>query len=76
MAEELHRNGLGYELIAESKRVAEHWGKHFVNILLHVLVQVVLPKQFINLMLQALLLLPNRLLNAPSEIVNSCISYC
>ncbi|XP_047950424.1 uncharacterized protein LOC125196098 isoform X1 [Salvia hispanica] len=26
VAEELHRNGLGYELIAESKRVAEDWG--------------------------------------------------
>ncbi|KAL8488723.1 hypothetical protein ACS0TY_024856 [Phlomoides rotata] len=26
VAEELHRNGLGYELIAESKRVAENWG--------------------------------------------------
>ncbi|KAL6520694.1 GCN5-related N-acetyltransferase 7, chloroplastic [Orobanche minor] len=27
VAKELHRNGLGYELIAESKRVAEEWGK-------------------------------------------------
>ncbi|KAK6156670.1 hypothetical protein DH2020_010918 [Rehmannia glutinosa] len=26
VAKELHRNGLGYELIAESKRVAEDWG--------------------------------------------------
>ncbi|XP_051120551.1 uncharacterized protein LOC127244180 isoform X2 [Andrographis paniculata] len=26
VAKELHRNGLGYELIQESKRVAEHWG--------------------------------------------------
>ncbi|XP_057787779.1 GCN5-related N-acetyltransferase 7, chloroplastic isoform X2 [Salvia miltiorrhiza] len=26
VAEELHRNGLGYELIAESKRVAQDWG--------------------------------------------------
>ncbi|KAG6430861.1 hypothetical protein SASPL_108934 [Salvia splendens] len=26
VAEEVHRNGLGYELIAESKRVAEDWG--------------------------------------------------
>ncbi|KAK6136274.1 hypothetical protein DH2020_029973 [Rehmannia glutinosa] len=28
VAKELHRNGLGYELIAESKRVAEDWAKN------------------------------------------------
>lgn len=32
MAEELQRNGLGYELIAESKRVAEDWGKDLSNL--------------------------------------------
>lgn len=36
VAEELHRNGLGCELIAESKRVAEDWGKDYINTLLHI----------------------------------------
>lgn len=30
VAEELYRNGLGYSLITESKRVAEDWGKFFI----------------------------------------------
>ena len=28
VAEELHRNGLGYALIAKSKIVAQEWGKN------------------------------------------------
>lgn len=30
VAEELYRNGLGYSLVTESKRVAEDWGKLFI----------------------------------------------
>lgn len=30
VATELHRNGLGYALIAKSKLVAQEWGKNLV----------------------------------------------
>ena len=31
VAKELHRNGLGYALIAKSKMVAEDWGNKFLH---------------------------------------------
>lgn len=31
VANELHRNGLGYDLVAKSKAVAQKWGKNLLS---------------------------------------------
>lgn len=34
VAKELHRNGLGYEIVAKSKLVAQGWGNNLANFIL------------------------------------------